>query len=124
MEEQSTMTVSISTIVFNSAHPKALADFYQKATGWKVTYSDDDFVYLGDGGSMQLGFQRADDYRTPTWPGPDTHMHLDLAVEDVANTEKQLIEAGATKPTEQPGEGKWTVLLDPEGHAFCIAPSS
>jgi len=28
-------------------HPKALAEFYRKVIGWKVTHSDDDFAYLG-----------------------------------------------------------------------------
>lgn len=27
---------------------------------------------------------------------------------------------GAIKPDFQPGEGRWTVLADPEGHLFCI----
>ncbi|WP_425551018.1 VOC family protein [Actinoallomurus oryzae] len=27
----------------------------------------------------------------------------------------------ATKPDFQPGEGRRTVLADPEGHPFCIA---
>ena len=48
----------LGTIVFDCANPATLAAFYQAATGWDVTYSDDDYVYLGNSGPIQLAFQR------------------------------------------------------------------
>lgn len=37
----------LTAIILDCAAPKALAEFYQKATGWEITYSDDDSAYLG-----------------------------------------------------------------------------
>ncbi len=111
----------LATILLDSADPAELAEFYTAATGWKPTYTDDDFVFLGDGGPVQLGFQRVADYQGPTWPDDRTHAHLDFAVPDVAAAVATLLALGARKPDFQPGEDKWTVLLDPEGHPFCLA---
>ena len=58
------------------AAPASLGEFYRKVTGWKVTYSDDTFAYLGDGGPIQLGFQRVDGYRAPGWPDAAKHARL------------------------------------------------
>lgn len=70
---------------------------------------------------MQLGFQRVAGHRGPGWPGDGKHAHLDFAVPDVAATVATLLGLGASKPDFQPGEDKWTVLTDPEGHPFCLA---
>lgn len=45
---------TLSRIIFDCADPGALAEFCRKATGWKVASADDDFVYLGDGGPIQV----------------------------------------------------------------------
>ena len=111
----------LATIILDSADPARLAEFYTAATGWKPTYTDDDFVFLGDGGPVQLGFQRVADYQGPNWPEDRTHAHLDFAVPDVAATVATLLDLGARKPDFQPGEEKWTVLTDPEGHPLCLS---
>lgn len=117
------MPATVSTIVFDCADPAALAEFYRAATGWKVTYSDDDTVQLGDGGPTQLGFQRVPDYQPAAWPGPGKQAHLDLQVSDVAASSAELRALGATEPEFQPGGGDWTVLADPAGHVFCLVPA-
>ncbi|MDP9868313.1 MULTISPECIES: VOC family protein [Streptosporangium] len=110
----------LTAIIIDCAAPKALAEFYQNLTGWEVTYSDDDSVYLGDG-PIQLAFQRVAGYRGPGWPDAAKHAHLDFKVTDPEAATRDLLALGATKPDFQPGEGRWTVLADPEGHLFCIA---
>jgi hypothetical protein len=116
-------TIVLGAIVIDCASPAKLAAFYKAATGWDETYSDDEYVYLGDGGPLQLAFQRIEGYEAPGWPNPAKHAHLDLKVTDLVQAEKELVAAGATRPDFQPGDGKWVVLLDPEGHPFCIAPA-
>ena len=69
----------------------------------------------------QLALQRIEGYRPPAWPGPAKHAHLDFAVTDVEVAVKELLALGASRPDTQPGEGEWTVLIDPAGHPFCIA---
>ena len=118
------MPATVSTIVFDCADPGALAEFYRAATGWKVTYQDDDVVHLGDGGPIALGFQRVPDYRPAAWPGPAKQAHLDLQVSDPAATTAELLALGATRPEFQPGNGDWVVLADPAGHVFCLAPTA
>ncbi|GAB2977027.1 VOC family protein [Saccharothrix stipae] len=113
----------LATILLDSADPAKLAEFYAAATGWPSTYADDDFVYLGDGGAVQLGFQRVAGYQGPSWPDDRKHAHLDFAVDDVGTTVATLLDLGAGKPDFQPGGEKWTVLTDPEGHPFCVMPA-
>jgi predicted enzyme related to lactoylglutathione lyase len=110
----------IGTVIVDCANPTSLAEFYRQLTGWKTTYEDDDFVYLGDGGPVQLGFQRIADYEAPGWPDARKHFHLDFVVDDVETATKELLALGATMPDFQPGEGAYVVIADPEGRPFCL----
>jgi len=115
------MTITaVSSIVFDCAAPGALAEFYAKATGWTVSHADADSAGV-DGGSTQLSFQRIDGYQGPGWPNEAKHVHLDLLVADVEAAKRELTELGATVPEFQPGGDGWTVLVDPEGHPFCVS---
>lgn len=108
-----------SAVVLGCADPKALAEFYRSMTRGEITHSDDDSVCLG-GGPIQLAFQRIDGYQAQQWPGSPTHAHLDFTVDDLDAAAAELLALGAARPDFQPGEGQWTVLIDPEGHPFCI----
>jgi predicted enzyme related to lactoylglutathione lyase len=110
----------VAAVVIDCAAPASLAEFYRQVTGWEITYSDEDYAYLGNGGPVQLGFQRIEGYRAPGWPDERKHAHLDLQVTDLESTVTELLALGATRPEFQPGEGKWVVLADPEGHVFCL----
>jgi hypothetical protein len=109
-----------TAVIIDCADPASLAEFYRKLTDWEVTYSDEDCASLGNGGPIQLGFQRIEGYRGPGWPDARKHAHLDLKVTDLEGTTKELLDIGATMPEFQPGEDKWVVLADPEGHLFCL----
>ncbi|MFC5183267.1 VOC family protein [Actinomadura harenae] len=111
----------VGTVILDCADPAALAAFYRKATGWEITYSDDDLVYLGDGSGPQLGFQRIEGYEAPAWPSPAKQAHLDFGVADMEAAADELVKLGAERPESQPGDGQWIVLIDPAGHPFCIA---
>lgn len=110
----------LSAVIIDCVDPASLADFYRKVTTWEVTYGDEGFTYLGNGGPIQLGFQRIEGYQPPGWPDARKHSHLDFAVTDLEGATKELLELGATKPEFQPGEGAYVVLADPEGHPFCL----
>jgi predicted enzyme related to lactoylglutathione lyase len=115
------VTTRSTTIVIDCADPAALAGFYCTATGWEVTSSDAEYAALGNGGPVQIAFQRVEGYRAPDWPSAAAHAHLDLAVADVGAAVAELLAAGAAKPGFQPGEDSWVVLTDPEGHPFCLS---
>ncbi|QFY11640.1 VOC family protein [Nonomuraea phyllanthi] len=112
------------SVVFDCPDPRALADFYSRLLGWPVTYADDDWVVVSDGGSpRRLAFQLAADFRAPTWPDPERpqQIHLDLTVDDLDTAEKQAVEIGAVKHDHQPSEDDdFRVFLDPAGHPFCL----
>jgi predicted enzyme related to lactoylglutathione lyase len=112
-------TATLTAVVLDCAEPAKLAEFYATATGWAVSYTDDDFAYVGQD-PVQLGFQRVAGYRGPDWPDDAKHAHLDLKVDDPEEAARALVAAGATRPDFQPGDGKWIVLRDPEGHPFCL----
>ena len=51
-------------------------------------------------------------------------LHLDTAVDDVAAARDRIIELGGSHLADREIAGfGWTVMLDPEGNEFCIAPS-
>jgi catechol 2,3-dioxygenase-like lactoylglutathione lyase family enzyme len=105
--------------------PVALADFYVKLLGMEVSYTSDEFVFLGGTGNG-IGFVKVDKYVPPTWPQPDVpkQAHLELSVTDLEAGEAAVLAIGATKPDFQPQPDRWRVLLDPAGHPFCISVMS
>jgi catechol 2,3-dioxygenase-like lactoylglutathione lyase family enzyme len=109
-------------VTLDCADPRELARFYLEMTGMQLGYTTDGFVALTGGSGPDLGFQRVDGYRAPRWPGQDVpqQFHLDLQVEDLDAAEKLALELGAVRPDDQPGGGRWRVLLDPAGHPFCL----
>lgn len=116
--------------VIDCPDPAALAEFYSALTGMPVVFSDDDYAAIAAEEGPYINFQKVEDYRRPQWPGQERaqQFHLDFAVEDQAKAVALAMEYGADKPESQPGaaSGKWTVLLDPAGHPFCLtgaAPS-
>ncbi|MDH6703442.1 putative enzyme related to lactoylglutathione lyase [Kitasatospora sp. MAA19] len=116
----------LSTVVIDCVDPAALAAFYQKATGWEITYSDQEFASLGDGDGtpVQLAFVRDEGYQAPGWPDGAKHMHLDFTVTDLDDATGELLGFGASRPEFQPGDGQWIVLTDPEGHPFCLTAAT
>ena len=105
--------------------PAALAGFYSELLGLEVSYTSDEFVYLGGTGTG-LGFVKVDKHVPPTWPGADVpkQAHLELSVTDLDSGEAAILALGATKPELQPQPDRWRVLLDPAGHPFCISVMS
>jgi catechol 2,3-dioxygenase-like lactoylglutathione lyase family enzyme len=118
--------LKLTAITLDCPDPRALADFYQQATGLDIhAKSGDDFFGLTGKGSLFIGLQRVDDYRAPTWPDQRVpqQLHLDFAVDDLDEAEALVLGLGATKPETQPGGDRWRVFVDPAGHPFCLTKS-
>ncbi|MBB2940468.1 hypothetical protein FB565_000172 [Actinoplanes lutulentus] len=109
-------------VSLDSGEPQALADFYSKLLDAEISYTSEEFVFLG---GANLGFVKVDKYVPPTWPSPDVpkQAHLELSVDELDAGETAIIALGATKPEFQPQPDRWRVLLDPAGHPFCISAS-
>ncbi|MFD7553840.1 MULTISPECIES: VOC family protein [unclassified Streptomyces] len=117
------LQMKLCAITLDCADPKALAAFYQQATGLEPhPKSDADFAGLNSEDGLFMGFQRVDDYRAPNWPDQSVpqQSHLDFRVDDLDEAETRLLELGASKPDHQPNPDRWRVLTDPAGHPFCL----
>jgi hypothetical protein len=111
-------------VTLDCPEPVLLAEFYRRLAGGEVVHSSPEFVYLATG-PIGLAFQRAADYKAPSWPdtGGPQQAHLDFHVADSAQldvAEAQVLALGATRPAQQPRPQRWRVLLDPAGHPFCL----
>lgn len=120
-----TPIAELSVIALDCADPAELARFYSEITGWPVARPDyDDWVELRSGGSVTIACQLAPGHRPPVWPS-DEHsqqVHLDFAVPDLDEGERQVLAVGARKAAEQ-REEHFRVFLDPAGHPFCLCVS-
>lgn len=117
---------TLSMFNIDSEDPAALTAFYSRALGWEVTYADNDYGMITSETGATIGFGRIANFTSPPWPDPDgsKRYHLDLQVEDLDRATADLQELGATVAEFQPGEGKWTVMLDPQGHPFCLVAAA
>lgn len=113
----------LSTIVLDCPDPSVLAGFYSTLIGWPVDdeATDDDWVELAADGGVRLAFQLVPGYQAPQWPGQSQpqQAHLDVAVADLDEGERQVLALGAVRHPVQPGES-FRVYLDPAGHPFCL----
>ncbi len=116
-----TPVASLKMVTLDCHDPATSAKFWSTVLGWDQPFADDNYAML-TGPDHALGFGRVEDYEPPSWPNKagSKQFHLDLAVADLDAAEKACVELGATVPADQPGEGKWRVLLDPAGHPFCL----
>lgn len=116
-------------VVLDSPDPRALADFYRQLLGWDISNSSPTWVDMlmrdpqGRGTSSNLAFQLAEGYEPPTWPlepgRQQMQFHLDVGVTDVAVAVDEALALGATLAGYQPQDDV-RVLLDPDGHPFCL----
>jgi hypothetical protein len=116
---------SLYMVNLDCAEPRAMAGFYSALLGWEMPYCEDDYSMVSNG-PTSIGFGRVEGYSPPKWPDEDhsKQYHFDLRVLDVAKAEAASLQLGATAPDFQPGGDRWRVMLDPEGHPFCLLPQA
>ncbi|HWV22689.1 MAG TPA: VOC family protein [Thermomicrobiales bacterium] len=110
-----------AAVNIDCADPKMLGEFYRDLAGLPL-HEQEGFYYLGDDDGLMIFLQQVDGYVAPTWPTQERgqQMHLDFRVDDLDQAVAEAEKLGATVAPEQPGTF-WKVLLDPEGHPFCLA---
>ena len=118
----------VSATVIGAPDPHALAEFYEHLLGWDLVVVDSTWAMLRPpGGGTGLSFQSEPDYVRPVWPATpgeqQTTSHLDIAVDDLDEAVAWALEAGATLATLQP-QRDVRVMLDPDGHPFCLFPGA
>lgn len=119
----------------DAADPLALAGFYERFLGWSIVRRDgpgpgdqplDGWALLrSPAGDAKLEVQWEPSYQPPVWPptegGQLMMMHLDIGVADMDAAVAWAQSCGARLAEHQPQEGV-RVMLDPEGHPFCLFP--
>lgn len=112
---------TLGMLTIDCADAARAARFWSDLMGWEVVMSGDGYAMLTDGAGLRVGFGTQEDYEAPAWPNEhgSKQFHLDLACDDIAETEARAVELGATVADPQGGE-TWRVLVDPSGHPFCL----
>lgn len=119
----------------DAADPLALAEFYSRLLGWPIVRwegqqpggpSADGWAMLrSPAGDLKLEVQWDPHYRAPVWPstsdGQLMMMHLDIGVADLGAAVAWAMAQGASLAEHQP-QPDVRVMLDPEGHPFCLFP--
>ena len=109
-------------MVMDCADPRRLADFYAELLGGVPEAEDDTWVVLTDPSGRRLAFQLSPEHRPPQFPDPrgSQQFHLDVAVDDIATAERQVLALGASRVADAVGEDHFRVYRDPAGHPFCL----
>lgn len=116
-------------VVLGSPDPPALARFYQSLLGWEISSEEPTWVTMqmhdadGKGTWSNLAFQLETIYQRPVWPNAEgqqeMQFHLDVGVGDVEVAVAEAIALGAELAQFQPQDDV-RVMLDPDGHPFCL----
>jgi catechol 2,3-dioxygenase-like lactoylglutathione lyase family enzyme len=121
-----------TTTTLSTRDPRRLAAFYESLLGWDRRADDDDWVVLrapGDTGRAghALAFHEDVEFVPPAWPsrpGEQQMMaHIEVATDDVEGAVAHAMACGARLADYQP-QHDVRVMLDPDGHPFCLFPWS
>jgi catechol 2,3-dioxygenase-like lactoylglutathione lyase family enzyme len=111
-------TGPVAAIVVDVADTVAEADFWAEATGLPIVNRTAEFASLRRDSGPWLEFLHSDDPKRGK-----NRVHLDIAPgphDDQAAEVARLVELGAKLIDVGPGDWTHVVLLDPEGHEFCV----
>jgi catechol 2,3-dioxygenase-like lactoylglutathione lyase family enzyme len=111
---------TFGAVVLDCPDPAELARFYARLLDWPAPEVEDDNSWVRlCGPGVRMSFQRADDYRPPTWPDPERPQmfHLDLNVDDLPAAHERALALGARHLDTQ---RSFRVYADPAGHPFCL----
>ena len=113
---------NLTSTVLGTPDPRGLARFYAALLDWPVGTDEPGWATLRPGGPG-LSFQLEPDHVPPTWPqGPgdqQMQLHLDIQVEDLVAATAFAQSLGARAAEFQP-QADVRVMLDPDGHPFCL----
>jgi catechol 2,3-dioxygenase-like lactoylglutathione lyase family enzyme len=116
-------------VVLGSPDPRRLAGFYRDLLGWEIAGDEPTWVTMqmrdGEGKPIpaNLAFQLETIYERPVWPNEEgrqqMQFHLDVGVTDVEAAVEDAVALGAEPAAFQPQDDV-RVMLDPDGHPFCL----
>jgi predicted enzyme related to lactoylglutathione lyase len=112
------MGIRIGCVGVDTNDLAAASSFWQEMTGYQVSSSGADHIYLADpakaGPSLYVQL-------VPEPPAGKNRLHIDLFSDDMEGDAARAQSLGATEVQRLPGDGGgWIVLADPDGNQFCI----
>jgi catechol 2,3-dioxygenase-like lactoylglutathione lyase family enzyme len=117
-----------SATVLGTPDPRGLAEFYGELLEWEIREPGSDRVRIGPpGDEPRLAFQLETEHVPPVWPAgrsdQQMQLHLDIRVDDLEAGVRRALALGAGLASYQPLQDV-RVLLDPDGHPFCLVTAS
>lgn len=114
-------------VVLEARDARALGRFYAALLGWEISKETDEECSLAPAdGVGYLACQTSPDMVRPTWPSvageQQMMLHLDFEVTDLDTAVRHASELGAELADHQPQDDV-RVMLDPDGHPFCLYTS-
>jgi catechol 2,3-dioxygenase-like lactoylglutathione lyase family enzyme len=123
----------VSGPTLDASDPLALAEFYEGLLGWHIVRREGPrpgnppsggwAMLRSPTSNLKIEVQWDRRYRPPIWPSVAGEqlmmMHLDIGVANLDSGVKWALTQGARLAEHQPQEDV-RVLLDPEGHPFCL----
>lgn len=125
----------VTSVTIGSSRPRELARFYAVLLGWPVAASEGPTPDEPENGGWaqvrppagvagpRLNFEYERCFARPVWPGQPgrqtASQHLDIHVDDLDLAQEWAMACGAVLAPEQPQDDV-RVLLDPDGHPFCL----
>lgn len=121
----STPITELVAFTIDCSDASASAHFYAELTGGRVTGEFPEYGYAqASVGPHTLNFQAVQDYAAPQWPTQQRpqQFHLDFRVCDLPEAIAYATGLGARRAEQQPAPEAYCVMLDPDGHPFCLCP--
>ncbi|KRC53485.1 MULTISPECIES: VOC family protein [unclassified Nocardioides] len=121
----SPLVTELLSVCIDTSDAGRLAQFYADLTGGEVSGVYPEYGYASaEVLGSTLNFQTVADYRRPEWPGQEhpQQFHLDFRVPELEPAVEHAVALGATVAADQPEGMTWRVMLDPDGHPFCLCP--
>jgi hypothetical protein len=111
----------LGAVTFDCSAPEELAAFWAAVLGAETVRMSDRCTAVRTGWGL-IACLQVDGYRPSSWPDGDVpkQAHLDVAVEDLDEAERDVLALGATAPGWQPAPTWRRILIDPAGHPFCL----
>ena len=116
----STEPARVGAIVIDCHDPDGLFSFWSEITGVEIAQEFPGFIFCTElpGNSIRLAFQQVPEDKVTK-----NRLHLDLGHEDPEALIASVEDLGGSRLHDhQIGDFHWTVMADPEGNEFCIAP--
>jgi catechol 2,3-dioxygenase-like lactoylglutathione lyase family enzyme len=118
------MSSAILNITFDCANPGRVARFWAALTGWELHEEDPQPGHEEYSvGAPAEGGSRLYFVAVPEPKVVKNRVHLDVVPPGDQQQEiARLVELGASVADEQPADGDWVIMHDPEGNEFCVEP--